>query len=94
MSLTIELAPEVERRLREIAERSGQTPAAFVQEAVEARLAAEADAIDAQRQRNQAAIELLRKWRSEPPDEEDAAWPEFQQALDADHPGPRRLFSE
>jgi len=72
MTLTIELPPELERRLQEEAVRHGQAPAEFVRTAVEEKLAsAPAEQREAQLQRNQAALALLRQMR-----EEDAANPD------------------
>ena len=67
MTLTIELLPETERRLEEEAARRGQAPAEFVRAAVEEKLAASVSGAsrEAQIQRNQAALALLRQWREE-----------------------------
>jgi hypothetical protein len=69
MSLTIDLSPEVERQLREEATRKGQAPEEFARRAVEEKLAA---VVAARLERNQGMVELLRQWREEPPDVEDA----------------------
>ncbi len=67
MTLTIELPPEMERRLKEEAERHGQAPAEFVRAAVEEKLAASpaASLKETQQERNQAALALLQQWRRE-----------------------------
>jgi hypothetical protein len=69
MSLEIDLSPEQERQLREEATRKGQAPEEFARSAVEEKLAA---VIAAQAERNQGMVELLRQWREEPPDLEEA----------------------
>ncbi len=84
MTLTIELSPELERRLSEEAARWGQAPDDFARAVLEDRLM----------ERNRAAMALLDQWLAEGADSEEAAWPEFQAALEADHPSDRKLFSE
>jgi predicted DNA-binding protein len=75
MTLTIELPPEMERRLQEAAARHGQAPAEFVRAAVEEKLAGSPDVTqrEAQLQRNQAALALLRQWRLEDAENPDPA---------------------
>ena len=65
MSLTIELCPDVEQRLRVEAARTGQAPEEFVRVAVEERLSA------GQRERAQRVAQLMAEWN-----EEDAADPD------------------
>ena len=69
MPLTIDLPPEVERHLREEAARKSQAPEEFARSAVEEKLAA---VVATQVERNQRMVELLRQWREEPPDLEEA----------------------
>jgi hypothetical protein len=69
MSLSLELSPETEQRLRAEAARTGLAPEEFALAAVEEKLVA---ATAAQVKRNQGLIELLRQWREEPPDPEEA----------------------
>jgi hypothetical protein len=69
MSLSLELSPETEQRLRDEAARRGLAPEEFARSAVEEKLAA---AAAAQVERNQGLIELLRRWREAPPDREEA----------------------
>jgi hypothetical protein len=69
MSLEIDLSPEHERQLREEAARKGQAPEEFARSAVEEKLAA---VVAAQVERNHGLVELLRQWREEPPDLEEA----------------------
>jgi predicted transcriptional regulator len=83
MTLTVELSPELERRLSEEAAQRGQAPADFARAVLEDRLM----------ERNRAAMALLDQWLAEAPDTEDEVWPEFQAALEADHPSSRKLFS-
>jgi len=42
--------------------------------------------------RNQAALEMLRQWDQEDPDEQRATWEFLKHALDEDRPGQRPLF--
>jgi len=82
--LTIELPPELERRIAEEAARYGQAPGDFARAVLEERIM----------ERNRAAMGLLDQWLTENADAEDESWPEFQAALEADHPSDRKLFSE
>jgi hypothetical protein len=66
MSLTIELSPEMERRLHAEAARKGQQAAEYARVLLEQQLAA------AEREGNQGLRDLLRQWREEPPDLEEA----------------------
>ena len=84
MTLTIDLPPEMERRLEAEAARTGRTPPEFVRDLVSEKLL----------ERNRAAMALLDQWLAEGPDHEDETWPEFQAALEADHPSSRKIFSE
>jgi len=69
MSLSLDLSPETEQRLRAEATRNGLAPEEFARVAVEEKLIA---AAAAQVERNQGLIELLRQWREAPPDLEEA----------------------
>ena len=69
MSLTIELSPEQEQAFRIEAHILGRTPEQLAQSLVEAHLE---EARFRQIERNQAALALLRQWREEPPDLEEA----------------------
>jgi hypothetical protein len=42
--------------------------------------------------RNQAALEMLRMWDQEDPDEQRETWELLKHALDEDRPGQRPLF--
>lgn len=66
MSLMIELSPDMEGQLRVAAARKGQAPEEFARAAVEERLAA------VQQERRGGLADLMRQWREEPPDEEEA----------------------
>jgi hypothetical protein len=66
MSLTIELSPQVEQQLRAEAARKGQAPEEFVRTAVEKHLAS------VRQERHGSLAELMRQWREEPPDLEEA----------------------
>ncbi len=94
MALTIELAPEDEARLRELAARRGMPAEELVIETVKQLLPA--DLPDA---KNLALIELLESWRKEDatddPDELVRAEVELEglkQSLNANRPGQRPLF--
>jgi hypothetical protein len=69
MSLKIDLSPEVERQLRAEAARNGLAPEQFARSAVEEKVAA---AVAAWEERNQSLVALLRQWREEPSDLEEA----------------------
>jgi hypothetical protein len=84
MTLVIELPPHLEHGVRAEAAQKGVAAEELVCAVLQERLMA----------RNRAAMDLLDQWLQEPPDEEDATWPEFQAALEADRPSYRKLFSE
>jgi hypothetical protein len=66
MTLVIDLPPDVERQLRELADRGGQAPDEYARRVVEEKVA-QAMVADAEEQResNRRAIELLRRWNEE-----------------------------
>jgi hypothetical protein len=66
MSLVLELSADSERQLREEAGRLGQAPEEFARTAVEERLAA------LQQNHGGRLAALMRQWREEPPDLEEA----------------------
>jgi plasmid stability protein len=66
MSLTIDLSPEMERRLYAEAAREGRAPEEFARGVLEERLAA------AEQGPSKGLAALLRQWREEPPDLEEA----------------------
>jgi predicted DNA-binding protein len=68
MTLNIQLSPELEQQLQTAAASAGKTAEEYVCEVLEERLAGSREE---QVRRNQAAIQLLRQWRSE-----DAAEPD------------------
>jgi predicted transcriptional regulator len=86
MSLTIELPPDLEQRLRQEASHKGKSVTEYVLSALEAQLEAE------RLERNRGAVALMKQWLAEPPNEEDERWPEIQAALEANRAGQRRLF--
>ena len=86
MTLTIELSPGLEQRLRQEASRRGEPLADYAHSVLEAQLEAE------QKERNLGAVALVEQWLAEPPNEEDERWPELQAALEANRAGQRRLF--
>jgi hypothetical protein len=69
MSLMIDLSLEFVRQLQEEAARKGQAPEEFARTAVEEKLATVAAV---QLERNQGLPGLLRRWREEAPDLEEA----------------------
>jgi predicted transcriptional regulator len=90
MTLVIELPPELERRLKELADQRGQTPDEYARRVVEEKVA-EAIVTDAEeqtvserapvREPNGEAMALLDQWLAEEPDAEDESWDEFEAAL-------------
>jgi predicted transcriptional regulator len=71
MTLTIDLSPELERRLADEAAQRGQQPEEFARTVLEERLATLS-----QMERNQRAIALLDQWtREDAASEEDAGPP-------------------
>jgi predicted DNA-binding protein len=66
-SLSIEMSPEFERRLEEVAAQNGQGAAEYARQVLEERLRLERAERDltAQKERNQRAIALLRQWSEE-----------------------------
>jgi hypothetical protein len=84
MALVIELPPHLEHVIRAEAAQKGVAAEELIRNVLEGRLV----------ERNRAAMALLRQWREEPPDGEDATWPEFRAALEADRTSYRKVFSE
>jgi hypothetical protein len=67
LALLVDFGPDLERRLRATAAEAGKSPEEFVRAAVESRLAPR------RKQGNrEELIALLRRWREEPPDLEEA----------------------
>jgi len=104
MTLTLELTPEVEARLRRKAAREGQDIAAYLL-AVADREAQEETAPlpqvtnEAQRVKNQAALDMLSAWDKE--DETDdpaevarreAEWEQFKTGMNAAHSSSGRVI--
>jgi hypothetical protein len=76
MTLTIQLSPDLESRLRAEAARSGLAPEEFARTAVEEKLAT------AQPERNTGLAALMDEWLNEPPDLEEAeGYPETIEPL-------------
>src|SRR5437016_3252680 len=74
-TLTVELPDTLDERLRKEAERCGQTVDDYMRQVIEERVAASErreSERQAQIERNQAAIAMLRSWRELPPDLEEA----------------------
>jgi predicted DNA-binding protein len=65
MTLTIELPPELQRRLEEEAARVGQRTEEFVRSVLEDRLTSVPSAAEARLERNRRAIALLQQWSEE-----------------------------
>jgi plasmid stability protein len=80
MSLTIELPPDLEQRLRLEAARKGESAADYVVSVLDAQLEAQ------QRERDLGAVAMMKQWLAEPPNEEDERWPEIEAALGAKYP--------
>ena len=47
-----------------------------------------------QARKNQAALELLRRWREEDSDYDEQVWPLVKKLLEENHAGPRKLFRD
>jgi hypothetical protein len=84
MTLTIDLKPETEARLKQEAVRRGQEPADVVRHLIEVHIPLAPDA------ENQALIDLLREWREEDtaltPEElaeEQTEWEHFKSNVNA-----------
>ncbi len=52
------------------------------------------DALENQRQKNQALISLLREWMADESGRQEREWPIIKKALDEDRPSYRRLFND
>ncbi|HEY7120452.1 MAG TPA: hypothetical protein VH475_27965 [Tepidisphaeraceae bacterium] len=59
MTLNIELAPELEDRLKSEAQRRGVAPENYARQLIESGLDAE---VEAQKRRNQATLDLFAQW--------------------------------
>jgi hypothetical protein len=85
MTLTVDLPPELERRLRQEAQRQGVPTTEYAVQL----LAKHVPPSD----RREAAIALLQSWIDEDDTEEQRATSEFLiKALDEDRPSDRKLF--
>ncbi len=94
MTLTIELSPDEEAALSCAAEAKGMAPDEYARRVLAGELGRAA-----QRIKNQAAIELLHRWREEAAamsDEEaqeaEIEWREMMRDLDEHRESPRKLF--
>lgn len=90
MTLTVDLAPELDSRLQALAEANGMSVAEYVARLVEQAIL---------QKRNEAAITLLSSWLREDaaatPDEnrqQQEAWEELKSALNEAHTSDRLLF--
>ena len=90
MTLTLNLRPELEVQLQQEAAKEGVAPEEFAVQTLEQRL---------QTARNQAAIELLRRWREEDATEDPAErearqteWEVFAAAMNENRAGERKLY--
>ncbi len=92
MSLTIELTPEMEKRLRLAAAQEGRAPEDFARSVLEERLTApQAKQVE----RNRQAIALMDEWlKTERTVEGDREWEELKAGLEANRraTGERVLF--
>ena len=91
MTLQLTLPPELEERLRQEAERRGQTAEAVVVRLLDQHLPPAGD------DRRAAAVALLRRWAEEDAalsPEEAAANADVLRALDEDRPSYRKLFTD
>jgi hypothetical protein len=91
MSLTIDLTPEAEARLREEAGRVGVDPADYARRVIERHFSSHGDA--------EASLALLAAWDAEDatddPRELEARrreWEEFKQAMNSSHSSYRRIY--
>ena len=91
MTVTLELKPDLDRRLRELARASGLAIEAYLVELIENTLPT---------RRSKAAVELLGKWAEEDatrdPDELEAReseWKSLKAGLNESHSSDRVLFS-
>jgi hypothetical protein len=94
MTLQLTLPPELEERLREEAERRGQSSEAVVLALLDRTLPPSLRMMD---ERRKAAIAMLEEWAIEDAalaPEEEAANSEVLRALDADRPSYRKLFTD
>jgi uncharacterized protein (DUF1778 family) len=102
MTVTINLTPETEAHLRRKAERAGQDMSSYLLSVAE-REAGDDDAdyvrLQAQRKKNQAAIDMLNEWdeEDETDDQEEIArrfaeWEEFKNGMNAAHTSHRAIY--
>jgi len=98
MTIRLELAPELEARLRLKAEIEGQDITAYLQSIAEREAGNEGEN-EEQRRKNQAAIDLLNAWDAEDatdnPEEiaqRQAEWEEFKTGMNAAHSSSKRVI--
>lgn len=90
MTLTLNLSPELEERLRRAAEAAGVAETDFVIRTLEQRL---------KNERQQSLFEMLRHWRAEDEttdpaeiEERRRSWEAFKAGMNEDHSSGRKLF--
>ncbi|HZF40808.1 MAG TPA: hypothetical protein VE715_18450 [Blastocatellia bacterium] len=86
MTITLTLAPELEFKLKQEADRRGLPPEQYALEALDEHVA------QAARERAENIAEMFRQWNEEEVDESEALDDDFFRMLDEDRPSARKLF--
>jgi hypothetical protein len=93
MTITLTLAPELEFKLKQEADRRGLPPEQYALEVLDKNIAdADEPVTDDARERAEKLAELFRQWNEEEVDESEALDDEFFKMLDEDRPSYRKLF--
>jgi hypothetical protein len=86
MTITLTLAPELEFKLKQEADRRGLPPEQYALEVLDEHIA------QAARERAEKLAEMFRQWNKEEVDESEALDDEFFRMLDEDRTSARKLF--
>jgi hypothetical protein len=86
MTITLTLAPELEFKLKQEADRRGLPPEQYALEVLDEHIA------QAARERAENLAEMFRQWNEEEVDESEALDDEFFRMLDEDRTSARKLF--
>lgn len=89
MTITLTLAPELEFKLKQEADRRGLPPEQYALEVLDEHVS------QAERERREKAIALVQSWIDEgDEDEQKETWEYLVRVLDEDRPSARKLFPE
>lgn len=101
MKVTLDLKPEVEARVSQRAEKEGTTVSEYLERIIEDMFQPQKSSDEAQREKKQAALAMLRQWdeedKTDNPEKiarQESEWEGVKLALDESHISNRILFLE